>query len=59
MAEGWARHLKYDRIEAASPRIETHGLNSLVVTVMAEVGVDINQHSKTMDELADRSLIML
>ena len=55
MAEGWARHLKYDRIEAASAGIETHGLNPLAVKVMAEVGVDIsNQHSKTTDELAVR-----
>ena len=55
MAEGWARHLKYDRIEAASVGVEIHGLNTLAVKVMAEVGVDIsNQHSKTTDELAGR-----
>jgi len=55
MAEGWARHLKHDRIEAASAGVWTHGLNPLAVKVMAEVGVAISsQHSKTTDELAGR-----
>jgi arsenate reductase len=52
MAEGWARHLKGDVIEAYSAGIETHGLNSRAVQVMAEVGVDISgQRSKTIHEL--------
>jgi arsenate reductase len=53
MAEGWARHLKGDVIEAYSAGIEKHGLNPLAVKVMAEAGVDISgQKSKTLDELA-------
>jgi len=52
MAEGWARKLKGDVIEAFSAGIETHGLNPNAVKVMAEAGVDISQqHSKHVDEL--------
>lgn len=52
MAEGWARHLKGDVLEAYSAGIETHGLNPNAVRVMAEVGVDISSHSsKTADAL--------
>ena len=52
MAEGWARHLKGDRIDAFSAGIETHGLNPNAVKVMAEAGVDISrQRSKSVDEL--------
>ena len=54
MAEGWARHLKGDVMEAYSAGIETHGLNPNAVKVMAEVGVDISGHrSKRVDELKD------
>lgn len=53
MAEGWARHLKGEVIEARSAGIEKHGMNPLAVEVMAEAGVDISgQYSKTIDELA-------
>ena len=56
MAEGWARHLKGDEIEAYSAGIETHGLNPHAVKVMAEAGVDISSHrSKHLDELSDVS----
>lgn len=52
MAEGWARALKGDQIEAFSAGIETHGLNPRAVQVMAEAGVDISSHrSKTVAEL--------
>ena len=52
MAEGWARTLRGDRIEAHSAGVETHGLNPRAVKVMAEVGVDISaHHSKHADEL--------
>lgn len=52
MAEGWTRALRGDRIEAFSAGIETHGLNSHAVQVMAEAGVDISGHrSKSVDEL--------
>jgi arsenate reductase (thioredoxin) len=51
MAEGWARQLKGDRVEAYSAGIETHGLNPDAVRVMAEAGVDISgQRSKHVDE---------
>lgn len=54
MAEGWARHLKGDMIEAYSAGIETHGLNPRAVKVMAEAGVDISGHrSKNVNELKD------
>jgi arsenate reductase (thioredoxin) len=54
MAEGWARHLKGDAIEASSAGIEAHGLNPHAVQVMAEAGVDISGHSsRTVDDIAD------
>ena len=53
MAEGWARALKGDVIEAWSAGIETHGMNARAVQVMAEAGVDISAHrSKNVAELA-------
>ena len=52
MAEGWARHLKSDSIDAYSAGTESHGLNFFAVKVMAEAGVDISHHSsKTLKEL--------
>jgi len=52
MAEGWARYLKGDVIDAYSAGIEAQGLNPLAVKVMAESGVDISSHrSKHVDEL--------
>ncbi len=54
MAEGWARALRPEQIEAFSAGIETHGLNPSAVRVMQEAGVDItSQQSKTVDELSD------
>ncbi|MCB9769433.1 MAG: arsenate reductase ArsC [Candidatus Omnitrophica bacterium] len=54
MAEGWARHLKSDLVEAHSAGIETHGLNPSAVKAMAEVGVDISGHrSKRVEEVVD------
>ena len=48
MAEGWARSLKADLLEAYSAGIEKHGMNPHAIKVMAEAGVDISsQHSKT------------
>ena len=52
MAEGWARELKGDVIEAYSAGIEIHGLNPHAVKVMKEAGVDIsNQKSECVDDL--------
>jgi arsenate reductase (thioredoxin) len=54
MAEGWARALKADVIEAYSAGIEAHGLNGPAVAAMAEAGVDISgQTSKTVGEVLD------
>jgi len=52
MAEGWAKNLKADQIEAYSAGIKKHGLNPLAVKSMAEAGVDISsQQSTLIDEL--------
>lgn len=54
MAEGWARHLRGDEIEAHSAGLIAHGLNARAVKVMAEAGVDISGHqSNTVDEVQD------
>jgi arsenate reductase len=52
MAEGWAKALQGEALEAWSAGVETHGLNERAVQVMAEVGVDISSHrSKLVGEL--------
>ncbi len=52
MAEGWARHLKGDVIDAYSAGIKSHGLNRIAVKVMLQAGVDISEHrSKTLERL--------
>lgn len=52
MAEGWTRHLKSDEITAYSAGVETHGMNSYAMRVMAEAGVDISSHhSKLVTDL--------
>ncbi|MBN2578975.1 MAG: arsenate reductase ArsC [Pirellulales bacterium] len=51
MAEGWARSLWDERIEAHSAGIIAYGLNEDAVAVMAEAGVDISrQRSKAVGE---------
>jgi len=50
MAEGWARHLLADQVDAVSAGTDPHGLNPLAVKAMASAGVDISGHtSKTVD----------
>ncbi len=52
MAEGWAKALKKDVIDAWSAGIEKHGLNPFAVKAMAEAGVDISgQQSTAISEL--------
>ena len=52
MAEGWARHLKSDSIQAFSAGLEAHGLNLNAVEVMQESGVDItSQKSQNVEEM--------
>ncbi len=51
MAEGWARHLRSQVLEARSAGTAPAGLDPRAVTVMAEVGVDLTgQYSKTVQE---------
>lgn len=52
MAEGWARQLQREQLEAFSAGVEPHGMNAKAVQVMAEAGVDISGHrSKHVDSL--------
>ncbi len=52
MAEGWARHLLSDSVEAYSAGTNPKGMDQRAVNVMLESGVDITeQHSKHIDEL--------
>ena len=54
MAEGWARALKGDAVEAYSAGFMGAGLDPRAVKVMAEAGVDISrQRSKTFDQLGE------
>ncbi|MCS7303569.1 MAG: arsenate reductase ArsC [Thermoguttaceae bacterium] len=53
MAEGWAKALHPELLDAYSAGIEPQQLNPDAVRVMAEVGVDISGHrSKHVHELA-------
>lgn len=45
MAEGWAKHLKSDVMEADSAGVWPAGVSSKVIQVMAEAGVDISSHT--------------
>lgn len=57
MAEGWARHLLGDTVEAHSAGVDPHGMNPRAVLVMAEAGVDISgQKSQHIDEFQGKSL---
>lgn len=52
IAEGWARRLKSDVIDAYSAGVSPARLNSGAVGIMAEAGVDISQqYSKHIDDL--------
>ncbi len=51
MAEGWARHLKSDVIEADSGGVWPVGVSSRAIQVMAEAGIDIS--SQTSDHVND------
>lgn len=51
IAEGWAKHLKGNVIDAYSAGIRPIGVSSMAIKVMAEAGVDISNHkSQHMDE---------
>ena len=52
MAEGWARHLKGDVIEAYSAGVNPASLSQRAVKVMADAGLDISgQKSKHIDDI--------
>lgn len=52
MAEGWAKALRADTVEAYSAGTNPQGVNRLAVQAMREVGVDITGHySKRPEEL--------
>ena len=52
MAEGWARHLRGDAIDAYSAGVDPHGMNPRAIRAMAEAGVDIaTQSSKHVRDL--------
>jgi arsenate reductase len=51
IAEGWARHLKGNVIDAYSAGIRPIGVSSRAIKAMAEEGVDISMHqSQYIDE---------
>ena len=53
IAEGWARYLKNDTIDAFSAGIRPIGVSGRAIKVMAEVGVDISMHkSQHLDEFS-------
>jgi arsenate reductase len=61
MAEGWAKHLGGDRVEAMSAGIEAHGKNPRAIAVMREAGVDISRQESTRvtpDMLASADLVV-
>jgi arsenate reductase len=54
MAEGWAKKLLEQKVEAWSAGVATHGLNEWAVRVMDEAGVDIsNNQSKLVEDLLE------
>ena len=56
MAEGWARALKSDIIEAHSAGVSPCFVHPIAARVMKEAGVDISgQYSKHIDELSGLS----
>ncbi len=53
MAEGLARHMKSDLVEAYSAGTEPKGIDPCAITVLKEIGIDISgQRSKHVDEFA-------
>ncbi|MDE0728767.1 MAG: arsenate reductase ArsC [Alphaproteobacteria bacterium] len=56
MAEGLAKHLFGDVIYVDSAGVRQGGVDGFAIAVMAEIDVDISQHSsKTFDDLEDTS----
>jgi arsenate reductase (thioredoxin) len=56
MAEGFLRRLAGDRFEVASAGTEATRVHPLAVQAMAEVGVDLSQHtSKVVDQFLNQT----
>lgn len=52
MAEGWAKHLLSDVVDAYSAGTQTHGMNPRAVQAMADNGIDIASNcSKRVSDL--------
>lgn len=45
LAEGFLRHFSGDMAEIYSAGIETHGVNPKAIATMAEIGIDISNHT--------------
>ena len=57
MAEGWARHLRGDRLEPYSAGTRPGRVDPRAISVMREVGIDMSGHrSKHLDEVLDANL---
>jgi len=51
IAEGYLRHFAEDKATIYSAGVETHGVNPKAITIMAEDGIDISNHtSNHVDE---------
>jgi len=61
MAEGWARSLGPQWLQAESAGIEAHGKNPRAIAVMKEAGVDISQQESTRvtDDMLQRADIVV
>jgi len=61
MAEGWARVLGGERVEAQSAGIEAHGKNPRAIAVMCEAGVDISgqESTRVTDDMIARADIVV
>jgi arsenate reductase len=56
IAEGWARHLKGEGIEAYSAGVSPKGIDPRAVRAMAEAGIDISgQKSKSVSDVREIS----
>ena len=54
MAHGWLQHLGSDRVEVRSAGTVPKGVHPMAIRVMAEVGIDISDHtSDHVDDFID------
>ena len=51
MAHGFLQHFGAEKVKVFSAGVEKHGLNPFAVGIMAEIGIDISQHtSNSIDD---------